>query len=141
MTTSIFDLFKIIIGPSSSHTLGPMTAGKAFVDALAENDSLRRTTRIAGTFCGSLAWTGKGHGKDKAAALGLSGEEPATIYPGNADAIFAEALKAGQINLGGSRPSTTGESSIAGTSVGASEAKIALRMTSSGEAIDAKSAS
>ena len=70
-----------------------MNAGKAFVDALAGNESLRRTTRIAVTFSGSLAWAGKGHGTDKAAGLGQSGQEPATIDPGIPDAIFAGALK------------------------------------------------
>jgi L-serine dehydratase len=73
---STFDLFKIGIGPSSSHTVGPMVAAKHFRDAL-KSDICRVTVELFG----SLAWTGKGHGSDSAICLGLLGETPADINP------------------------------------------------------------
>ncbi|MCH8277948.1 MAG: L-serine ammonia-lyase, partial [Proteobacteria bacterium] len=80
---SIFDIFKIGIGPSSSHTVGPMKAARAFVY------SLRNLTAEVGSIevslHGSLAWTGKGHGTDSAVLLGLSGLEPDTIDPDGVD--------------------------------------------------------
>ena len=76
---SIFDIFKIGIGPSSSHTVGPMKAARAFVTALAEKRL--PVSRIEVSLHGSLAYTGKGHGTDSAVLLGLSGAEPATLDP------------------------------------------------------------
>lgn len=76
---SIFDIFKIGIGPSSSHTVGPMKAALAFVDSLA--DKADRVAAIEVTLHGSLAWTGKGHGTDAAVMLGLMGLDPETIDP------------------------------------------------------------
>jgi L-serine dehydratase len=79
MALSVFDLFKIGIGPSSSHTVGPMRAARQFASRLQESGLLDRVTRIAVTLYGSLGATGKGHGSDKAILLGLEGHEPDTI--------------------------------------------------------------
>jgi L-serine dehydratase len=87
---SIFDLFKIGIGPSSSHTVGPMKAAAAFVAARVSDGTLDSIERIRVTLFGSLAWTGKGHGTDKAVMLGLTGIEPATVDPDAADRLVAQ---------------------------------------------------
>ena len=81
---SVFDLFKIGIGPSSSHTMGPMKAAAAFVSSLDQREraSLKR---LKVTLLGSLAWTGKGHRTDKAVMLGLSGLSSESIDPDGAD--------------------------------------------------------
>jgi len=76
---SIFDIFKIGIGPSSSHTVGPMKAARAFIDGL--GDVAADVASIDVSLHGSLAWTGKGHGSDTAILLGLSGLKPETIDP------------------------------------------------------------
>lgn len=76
---SVFDIFKISIGPSSSHTMGPMKAGKQFVDDLLEKHLLTSVTRIAVELYGSLALTGKGHHTDQAVILGLAGNNPDTV--------------------------------------------------------------
>ncbi len=76
---SIFDIFKIGIGPSSSHTVGPMKAALAFVESL--SGVAADVASIDVSLHGSLAWTGKGHGTDSAILLGLSGEQPETIDP------------------------------------------------------------
>jgi len=88
---SVFDLFKIGLGPSSSHTIGPMRAGKAFRDALAALGDVDRTDRIETVLYGSLAWTGRGHATDKAIILGLSGCAPDAVDPDEAEAIYARA--------------------------------------------------
>ncbi|MEX2125182.1 MAG: L-serine ammonia-lyase [Woeseia sp.] len=80
---SIFDIFKIGVGPSSSHTVGPMKAARAFVTGLADEDL--PVFRIEVSLHGSLAYTGKGHGTDSAVLLGLSGAEPATLDPDDVD--------------------------------------------------------
>ena len=79
MAVSVFDIFKIGIGPSSSHTVGPMRAAGMFVRALAEKRVLGQTARIRVDLYGSLGATGKGHGTDKAVMLGLEGYEPETV--------------------------------------------------------------
>ncbi len=71
MVASLFDLFKIGIGPSSSHTMGPMTAGARFVEALVDNGMLVDVVRVETRLFGSLALTGKGHATDRAVLLGL----------------------------------------------------------------------
>src|SRR5450631_3641273 len=86
---SVFELFKIGIGPSSSHTVGPMKAAAAFAASLAERGAMARVASVTVTLYGSLAFTGKGHAVDKAVILGLSGEAPATVDPDNVDAIVA----------------------------------------------------
>src|SRR6188508_2724963 len=79
MALSVFDLFKIGIGPSSSHTVGPMRAARQFAVRLREAGLLARVARIGVTLYGSLGATGKGHGSDKAILLGLEGHEPDSI--------------------------------------------------------------
>ncbi|MEC3973691.1 L-serine ammonia-lyase [Amycolatopsis sp. H20-H5] len=79
MAISVFDLFSIGIGPSSSHTVGPMRAARTFVDGLADEGQLTSTTRVQAELFGSLGATGWGHGSDKAVLLGLSGERPEAI--------------------------------------------------------------
>src|SRR5690349_18786315 len=79
MAVSVFDLFKIGIGPSSSHTVGPMRAARMFVQRLVHDGLLERTQRVQADLYGSLGATGKGHGSDKAVLLGLAGHEPDTV--------------------------------------------------------------
>lgn len=84
MSLSVLDLFTIGIGPSSSHTVGPMRAGCRFVHKLEELSLLNHTARLEAHLYGSLALTGKGHGTDTAVLLGLEGELPESV---NVDAI------------------------------------------------------
>jgi len=79
MAISVFDLFKIGIGPSSSHTVGPMRAARLFVQRLQNDGVLDAVTRVQCSLYGSLGATGKGHGSDKAVLLGLAGHEPDTV--------------------------------------------------------------
>ena len=79
MAVSVFDLFKVGIGPSSSHTVGPMRAARLFARQLQHDGLLGRTARVHSQFYGSLGATGKGHGTDKAVLLGLAGHEPDTV--------------------------------------------------------------
>ncbi|WP_126536548.1 L-serine ammonia-lyase [Oharaeibacter diazotrophicus] len=82
------DLFKIGIGPSSSHTIGPMRAAFSFVSGLGA-DASARVDRLTATAFGSLAWTGKGHATDKAMILGLAGLRPDSLDPDHAEAVLA----------------------------------------------------
>jgi L-serine dehydratase len=93
MAVSVFDLFKIGIGPSSSHTVGPMRAARLFALRLQHDGLLAATARVKSELYGSLGATGKGHGSDKAVLLGLAGHEPDTI---DVDAIPAllDAMRA-----------------------------------------------
>jgi len=79
MAVSVFDLFKIGIGPSSSHTVGPMRAARMFVSRLALEGMMVQTARVKVELFGSLGATGKGHDIDKAMLLGLAGHEPDTV--------------------------------------------------------------
>ncbi|TCP03696.1 L-serine ammonia-lyase [Caldimonas thermodepolymerans] len=92
MAVSVFDLFKIGIGPSSSHTVGPMRAARLFALRLQHEGRLAATARVRCELYGSLGATGKGHGSDKAVLLGLAGHEPDTV---DVDAIPAllEAIR------------------------------------------------
>ncbi len=81
MSTSVFDIFKIGIGPSSSHTVGPMKAALRFVQGLAADGLLPQVARVQVELHGSLGATGKGHGSDRAILLGLEGERPETVNP------------------------------------------------------------
>jgi len=81
MALSVFDLFKIGIGPSSSHTVGPMKAAALFAHALRADGQLSATARVEVRLYGSLGATGKGHGTDTAVMLGLEGAQPDTIDP------------------------------------------------------------
>jgi L-serine dehydratase len=93
MFLSVFDLFKIGIGPSSSHTMGPMTAAARFLEEILSGDWPRpagaKVDRIAVSLHGSLAYTGVGHGTDRAVILGLTGETPQTVDPDRTDAAIA----------------------------------------------------
>src|ERR1700733_16256058 len=86
MTISAFDLFKVGIGPSSSHTVGPMKAARMFAVGLREDGLMPHVQAVRVCLYGSLGLTGKGHGSDKAVLLGLEGELPATV---DVDAIPA----------------------------------------------------
>ncbi len=103
MNTSLFELFKIGIGPSSSHTVGPMRAARRFLADLSEAGNLAATTRVQAELYGSLALTGIGHGTDRAILLGLSGEAPDTIDPATIDSTLATIRDAGRLHLGGSK--------------------------------------
>ncbi len=89
MAVSVFDLFKIGIGPSSSHTVGPMRAARLFVLRLAHDGVLANTARVQSQLYGSLGATGKGHGSDKAVLLGLAGHEPDTVDVDAVPALLA----------------------------------------------------
>ncbi|NDH52985.1 MAG: L-serine ammonia-lyase, partial [Betaproteobacteria bacterium] len=86
MALSVFDLFKIGIGPSSSHTVGPMKAAAMFVRRLAKSGLIERTARVETRLYGSLGATGKGHGTDTAVMLGLEGAMPDSVDPDSVDA-------------------------------------------------------
>ena len=101
MVCSVFDLFKIGVGPSSSHTMGPMTAACRFVERLGRSGALARTARVQAELYGSLALTGKGHATDRAVLLGLSGERPDRIDPDAADLTVARIRETKRISLGG----------------------------------------
>ncbi len=96
MFLSVFDLFKIGIGPSSSHTMGPMVAARRFLDFVRHGDWPRPANavvdRVSVSLHGSLAFTGKGHASDRAVILGLMGETPDSIDPDAVDAIMDECL-------------------------------------------------
>jgi L-serine dehydratase len=98
MPIGVFDLFKVGIGPSSSHTVGPMKAAAAFIEGLRER--LDSVDRIKATVFGSLAWTGKGHSTDKAIVLGLSGFDPETLDPDHSDTAFKAVNAGGMLSLG-----------------------------------------
>ena len=93
MAVSVFDLFKIGIGPSSSHTVGPMRAARLFVQRLAHEGQLDRVARVRCALYGSLGATGKGHGSDKAVLLGLMGEAPDTVAIDAIPALLAGVRK------------------------------------------------
>jgi L-serine dehydratase len=99
MSISVFDIFKIGIGPSSSHTVGPMKAACEFVTLLKNNAQLSQTTRISADLFGSLALTGKGHGTDKAVIIGFTGEMPDTVDPDSANALMENIIKQQNISL------------------------------------------
>src|SRR5215468_3488258 len=96
---STLELFKIGIGPSSSHTVGPMVAARRFVEALREAGLFAATRRIGIRLHGSLAWTGIGHGTDKALIAGLHGFEPASVDPAEAVALVASVAVTGQLRV------------------------------------------
>ena len=100
--TSLFDLYKIGVGPSSSHTMGPMRAAARFAREL-DAAKLNRVHRVQVELFGSLALTGLGHGTDRAVLLGLAGNEPATIDPTLIESTVAEIRSTKVISLGGKR--------------------------------------
>ncbi|MDF1721844.1 MAG: L-serine ammonia-lyase [Minwuia sp.] len=103
MTISVFDMFKIGIGPSSSHTMGPMWAARRFLDALDSRGLKDRTHRVRVELYGSLALTGLGHATDKALILGLAGQVPDTVDADDAARIVADVRTAARLHLDGER--------------------------------------
>ena len=103
MKTSIFELFKIGVGPSSSHTVGPMCAARQFAVRLSEAGLLETVARVRSELYGSLALTGKGHATDRAIILGLCGEEPATIDPAAIEPLAGKVRASGRLELAGSQ--------------------------------------
>jgi L-serine dehydratase len=104
MTISVFDLFKVGIGPSSSHTVGPMRAANTFVARLAAEGQLARTARVRAEMFGSLGVTGHGHGTVKAVVLGLEGEQPDLVDPEAAESRVTAARTENLLRLGGTQP-------------------------------------
>ncbi|MGD9945136.1 MAG: L-serine ammonia-lyase [Burkholderiaceae bacterium] len=103
MTVSAFDLFKVGIGPSSSHTVGPMRAARMFTHRLERDGALADVVRVTAQLYGSLGATGLGHGSDKAILLGLSGHEPDTVDVDHVPALIARIRNSGELWLGGVR--------------------------------------
>ena len=101
MTGSVFDLFKVGIGPSSSHTVGPMRAARSFVERLSSEGVLDRTAGVRVELFGSLGATGEGHGTVPAVVLGLEGADPETIDPDDVGPRTAAVAAAGELCLGG----------------------------------------
>jgi len=99
MALSVFDLFKIGIGPSSSHTVGPMRAARQFALRLRDGGILGRVQRIAVSLYGSLGATGKGHGTDKAVLLGLQGHEPDTVDVNAIPGLLEDVRTRGLLNV------------------------------------------
>src|SRR5262245_60012420 len=99
MALSVFDLFKIGIGPSSSHTVGPMWAAHRFLRALEAQGVSEQVRRVRVDLYGSLALTGKGHATDKAVLLGLLGETPDQVDPDAADALVAQVRSTQALRL------------------------------------------
>ena len=104
MSLSVFDLFKIGIGPSSSHTVGPMRAAARFAEGLRREGLLEATASIKVELYGSLGATGKGHGSDKAVLLGLEGEQPDTVDTAAIPARLDAIRSSGELRLLGERP-------------------------------------
>ncbi len=103
MTLSVFDIFKIGIGPSSSHTMGPMRAAREFALGLKRHGLLNATQEIVVRLYGSLALTGVGHGTDRAILIGLEGAEPETVDPDSIESTVQRIRKSGRLNLLGER--------------------------------------
>ena len=104
MTLSVFDLFKIGIGPSSSHTVGPMKAAYQFVRLLDGQDLVERVARVQADLYGSLALTGRGHATDKAILVGLSGEQPDKVDPDRVNPLVTRVKLECMLNLAGRCP-------------------------------------
>jgi len=103
MAISVFDLFSIGIGPSSSHTVGPMRAAHKFVQGLKQDNLLGEVVKVKADLYGSLGATGKGHGSDKAVMLGLEGELPESVDTGSVDSRLESIRASQQLNLLGER--------------------------------------
>ncbi|WP_066333280.1 L-serine ammonia-lyase [Azohydromonas lata] len=104
MAVSVFDLFRVGIGPSSSHTVGPMRAARLFTERLRKEGQLERTAQIQCDLYGSLGATGKGHGSDKAVLLGLAGHDPETVDVDAVPALLQRFKHEERLPLGGSHP-------------------------------------
>src|ERR1700754_3369412 len=103
MAVSVFVLFSIGIGPSSSHTVGPMRAAGRFARHLADDGLLQNVARVRIELYGSLGATGAGHGTPGAVVLGLEGSEPETVDPAVAKARVEEINAGGRLLLAGTR--------------------------------------
>src|SRR4051812_34899099 len=103
MAVSVFDLFKIGIGPSSSHTVGPMRAARMFALQLRDEGKLDRLARLKVELFGSLGATGKGHGSDKAILLGLMGETPEGVDVESIPSRVARWASEGRVPVLGQR--------------------------------------
>ncbi len=101
---SAFDMFKIGIGPSSSHTMGPMVAGKRFVDAVAERGLLDRLAGVRVDIYGSLALTGEGHGTCNAMLNGLEGRDPRGVDPEKIVPRALQLREGSDLDFGGRKP-------------------------------------
>jgi L-serine dehydratase len=101
MAISVFDLFSIGIGPSSSHTVGPMRAARTFALGLAADGLLTRTAAVESQLFGSLGATGHGHGSNKAVLLGLEGEDPETVDTRSVEVRVVAIRAAGRLRLAG----------------------------------------
>lgn len=101
MAASVFEMFKLGVGPSSSHTVGPMRAALLFVQELQKKELLPKTERVVCELMGSLGATGRGHATDKAVLLGLSGKAPATVTGRESVEIPREAEENHVLNLAG----------------------------------------
>src|SRR5207248_9624417 len=110
MKTSIFDLFKIGIGPSSSHTVGPMRAAYRFAERLQAKHDIANVSRVVAELYGSLALTGTGHGTDRAVLLGLWVEKPEEGDPRQFDSIVNTDGGAQSLKLHGKESITLHES-------------------------------
>jgi L-serine dehydratase len=99
MTLSVFDIFKIGIGPSSSHTMGPMRAAREFVLGLKRDGLLEATNEVAVRLYGSLALTGMGHATDRAVLLGLEGGAPESVDPDKIESALQRIRKDGRLKL------------------------------------------
>jgi L-serine dehydratase len=103
MALSVLDMFTVGIGPSSSHTVGPMRAARLFVDGLRDALLLDQVARVQAELFGSLGATGHGHGSDKAVILGLQGSRPETVDTATADDEVARVAETGRLLLAGER--------------------------------------
>ena len=103
MNISLFDMFSIGIGPSSSHTVGPMLAANAFTQLLEQNQLLAKTQRVKIELYGSLALTGKGHGTDKAILNGLENRTPETVIPESMVPRMQEIISSQNLKLAGTK--------------------------------------
>ncbi|MBC3243963.1 L-serine ammonia-lyase [Pseudomonas lurida] len=101
MAISVFDLFKVGIGPSSSHTVGPMRAAATFVQALTDQQLLGKTQRVEVRLYGSLSATGVGHATDRACVMGLMGEWPDKVDPTSINARIQQLRESGRLLLAG----------------------------------------
>jgi L-serine dehydratase len=99
MSLSVFDIFKVGIGPSSSHTMGPMNAARSFVELLAARGLLARTTQVSAQLYGSLALTGRGHCTDRAVLLGLEGASPDTLDSASVEPTLKRIRTEGRLRL------------------------------------------
>ncbi len=112
MAISVFDLFSIGIGPSSSHTVGPMRAARTFAAGLADDGRLASVARVRAELFGSLGATGHGHGSDRAVILGLAGETPETVDTASVGERVAAVRASGRVALLGRHEVALGEDDL-----------------------------